>query len=356
MYHSFEIKNFKCFDNLIINNFKRVNLIAGLNNVGKTALLEGLFLHCGQYNPTLTMSINAFRGIEMVKLEFGVWQTAPFNYFFYNLDTSKEIILTGKFSVKDERVVKSILSLKIATEHSKIIKHGDAMLIPVTDQTTRMLILENKIGNKKLTFNMIIDPQGIRVDPTPPAPHFPAVFLASKSRMPLFEDAERYGKLELYGEHDLLLEILQVIEPRLKRISVVVASGLPTIHGDIGIGSLVPLPLMGEGVAKLASIVLAIGTCPNGVVLIDEMENGFHHSILNKLWKAIDKASSIFNTQIIATTHSFECIRSAHEAFAKNAKYEFCLHRLEKIDGAIKAISYDKATLSSAIESGMEVR
>ncbi|MDM8545511.1 AAA family ATPase, partial [Candidatus Venteria ishoeyi] len=40
-----EIKNFKCFDNFKASGFKRVNLIGGKNNVGKTALMEACFIN-----------------------------------------------------------------------------------------------------------------------------------------------------------------------------------------------------------------------------------------------------------------------------------------------------------------------
>jgi AAA15 family ATPase/GTPase len=42
MYKSFKIKNFRCFEELELNELAEVNLIAGKNNVGKTALLEAL--------------------------------------------------------------------------------------------------------------------------------------------------------------------------------------------------------------------------------------------------------------------------------------------------------------------------
>jgi AAA15 family ATPase/GTPase len=50
MYRSFKVSNYRCFSDLTIAELERVNLIAGMNNVGKTALLEALFLHCGAYN------------------------------------------------------------------------------------------------------------------------------------------------------------------------------------------------------------------------------------------------------------------------------------------------------------------
>ncbi len=42
MYCAFNVKNFRGFDDLTIEGLRRINLIAGKNNVGKTALLEAL--------------------------------------------------------------------------------------------------------------------------------------------------------------------------------------------------------------------------------------------------------------------------------------------------------------------------
>jgi hypothetical protein len=61
-----------------LQDFARVNLFAGQNNVGKTGLLEALFLHCGAYNPALTIKLYGFKGIESLKLEFGKWAETPF--------------------------------------------------------------------------------------------------------------------------------------------------------------------------------------------------------------------------------------------------------------------------------------
>src|ERR1700730_9652324 len=64
MFRSFTVKNFRCFRDLTISSLERVNLIGGKNNVGKTALLEALFLHLGANTPLVPMNINIFRGIE----------------------------------------------------------------------------------------------------------------------------------------------------------------------------------------------------------------------------------------------------------------------------------------------------
>jgi AAA15 family ATPase/GTPase len=95
---------------------------------------------------------------------------------------------------------------------------------------------------------------------------------------------------------------------------------------------------MGEGMVRLLSLVLEITNASGGVVLVDEIENGLHHSVLTKVWRAVGEASRRSNTQIFATTHSWECIRAAHEAFLQNGIYDLRLHRLERINGDIEAV------------------
>jgi hypothetical protein len=226
----------------------------------------------------------------------------------------------------------------------------------MTSETTQVLELEYKAGKQSGKYYMILDQKGLRTEPIPPPPPFPAFFLAARARIPLSEDAERFGKLEISGQQDMLLKALQVVEPRLSRLAVVVTGGTPMIHGDIKLDRLVPLSLMGEGMVRLASLVLAIGNAQKGVVLVDEIENGLHHSILPKVWLVISEAARQFNTQVFATTHSMECIAAAHRAFSESKGYDFHLHRLERREGTIRAITYDQETLSAAIDTGLEVR
>ena len=44
MIESFEVNSYKCFSDLKIENLSQINIISGGNNVGKTALLELLYL------------------------------------------------------------------------------------------------------------------------------------------------------------------------------------------------------------------------------------------------------------------------------------------------------------------------
>ena len=56
----FEIENFRCFDTFKMHNIKRINLIGGMNNAGKTALLEALFFLNGIGDSSLNYIKYAF--------------------------------------------------------------------------------------------------------------------------------------------------------------------------------------------------------------------------------------------------------------------------------------------------------
>ena len=63
------------------------------------------------------------------------------------------------------------------------------------------------------------------------------------------------------------------------------------------------------------------------------------------------------NCQIIATTHSYECIDGAIDGIeAANMQDEFCYYRVERTDKENRAFRYSGNLIRSAINSSMEVR
>nr|BAL54916.1 ATPase [uncultured Acetothermia bacterium] len=357
MYRSFIVRNFRCFHSLAMQDLGRFNLIAGKNNVGKTALLEAFFLHCGAWNPELALRLNAFRGIEMVKIEFGGWRETPWDTLFKDFDTSRSLELEGD----DEFTGHRTLSLKLIRDPSELaqlrisVLHSNGSALG-SSEAAQVLELEYHQDKQVGKYYMIFDPKGPRVEPIPPPPPFPAFFLGARMRIPGKEEAEHFGNLDSRGEQEVFLRVLRIIEPRLQRVFVRVIAGEPVLYGDIGLTRSIPLPLMGEGMARLSSLVLHIGNAPNGVVLVDEVENGIHYSVLPKVWQALAEAARHFNTQVFATTHSLECIAAAHEAFSQGKLYDFRLHRLERINDEIRVFIYDQELLAAALEAGLEVR
>ena len=87
MYKSFRVKNFRCFKDLQINDLGRVNLIAGKNNTGKTALLEAMYIFTRPKSPKLLIDLQDVRGIvEPEGNRRDYWKQ-----YFFDMDSSETI-------------------------------------------------------------------------------------------------------------------------------------------------------------------------------------------------------------------------------------------------------------------------
>ncbi len=184
----------------------------------------------------------------------------------------------------------------------------------------------------------------------------PLRVLFQTSSRPPDEDAKWFSRLADVGRQDEVVNTLRLIEPRLKDLAISTSDGPPMIYGDIGGCRRIPMSQMGDGMVRLLSLVLEITNASTGAVLIDEIESGIHHSVLTKVWRAIAEGARRANTQIFATTHSWECIRAAHDAFLESGQYDLGLHRLERINNDIKAVTYDQKTLDTSVEMNFELR
>src|SRR5439155_22561170 len=89
MWQSFRVKNFRCFPDLEIADLARVNLIAGKNNSGKTALLEAIRLHCDASDSLLPTRINEWRGVDGPAGAFGEYWA----WFFFDKDPTNPVEL-----------------------------------------------------------------------------------------------------------------------------------------------------------------------------------------------------------------------------------------------------------------------
>ncbi|MFH0813745.1 MAG: AAA family ATPase [Pseudomonadota bacterium] len=357
-YASLEINNFRCLQNLHIEQLGRVNLITGINNVGKTSLLEGLFLHMGSMNPALALLIDSFRGLEILNEMAGSrWRT-----LFWQFKYTAPIRIVSRNSKGSQRSLTITLKPSSSTIFEGKIARGETEL----ESLGQDIVLTYKDDNKKpaqvVGTPMIIKKEDIvrlqlKMEPLPPPPPFPGMFISSRHQGGIEEGIQRFSDLRKKRQDEFILGALKFIEPRLEKLEILSYQGISMLHGYLkGYDEPVPSPLLGDGVKRVMSLLLAIGSSRNGVVLVDEVENGIHHSLMPSVWGAIAEGASLFNAQVFATTHSAECVYAAHEAFKAREYYDFKLHRLDRVDGVVKAVTYDQESLEGALSIPLEVR
>lgn len=367
MYESFQIKNFRGFKELTMRPLARVNLVAGKNNIGKTTLLEALWLHHGPNRPDLGGRVDMFRG--MVEID----PNELLLDLFYEFDRERKVELSAKgawgngsrtleISLRGRQTIETPVSeaqpdttiAQISTSTAGRASE-DEVVFRYTTESGEVFTSSGWIIEGETRPGLWVQSFQTQRAATPKRPL--GVYLAARHQTSPRDHAERFGQLERIGVEREVVEILKGIEPRLSRLTVIPTRGSSAVFGDIGLGRLIPVSVMGDGMARLLALALAIGVArEGGMVLVDEIENGLHHTVMARVWSGIARLVKRFDVQLFATTHNWESIKAADEAFQGDIRDDFRLHRLERMKDATKAVTYDREALTAAMAAEFEVR
>ena len=224
------------------------------------------------------------------------------------------------------------------------------------DEDAEVLKLESQSSEHPLYILLLngrLEYSRFRLKPT-----YGTTFLQAREPVSTDDTADRFSKLQEAKEIQILIDGLQVIEERLEDLRIRTDDRVPGIDADIGLTRLVSMNDLGDGMNRMADLILAMHEVPGGVVFIDEIENGLHYKVHKDIWKVINEISKKRKIQVFATTHSFEMIEAAHEAFKDDDPYEFRFHRLNRNSqtGDIEAVTYNEFGVNAAMSTNYEVR
>ena len=366
-----KISNFRNLRELTLEPLSRINLVAGKNSSGKTSLLEALWLLSGPDVPELGIRLNVFRGLPPHS------QATIFRELFNEFDSDKTISITAQL---DERKPARNLNIYLR-EHvqSREIPQGsldgsglERSTKPQTESEYE-IVFDYDDGDRKYVS------QGWWAEQTMALP-FPlpglasavsghleqnrqpvtgrpeSVFMAASSREDLQNVASRFGALQMDGLDNEILELLQPMEPEMTGLTAITVGNTPVVHALFKGKKPVPVRLMGEGFNRLFELATAMGSARGGLMLIDEIENGLHHTVHGLVFSNILKLAKNFNVQIFATTHSLECIKEAYAAIGHTEENEYTFHRIDRTETGVKAVRFKPNMLETAISANMEVR
>ncbi len=373
MLTSLSIKNFRGIDQLKIDPLGRISLVAGKNGAGKTAVLESLWIFSAPDIPELSVRTASFRGLPPPSAE------TIFLDLFNGFDTHRQIEIVGKTKAVSKRRRLTISLRERSSSIARLPQQGGPMET-ARERSTQLqtegqfeIVLDYVHDNGKKyrssawwieqTLNpppqtpvqMALTSAGIRQEREqfPKRPN--SVFMGALYRDTLEEDAKRYGAMQLQGKDKEILSVLRTLEPRLQSITPVLMDNLPVMYANIGADRPIAARLLGEGFNRIFSMAVAMESARGGMLLIDEIENGLHHSVLKDVFSNLMELAVKFDVQVIATTHSLECITAAYEALS-HGNDDFTFHRIDRVEGHSKATYYDGDMLETAILHEMEVR
>ena len=210
---SVHIRNFRVFKQIEIDDLRRINLITGCNNSGKTSLLEALFLLSGGGQARLALNTHVVRVADQLPQppHPAILREIFWTPMFYALETSEAVEIAGVHSSHGE------LSLRIMLEPA-----GERNVIRFPLQESRETSAKNlswapglnlsfKSGTQpEATTHIRPTGQTIEVKESSKPPPFPAVFLSTRPENPQ-EIASRLGMLRKGKKEQVLLDALKII-------------------------------------------------------------------------------------------------------------------------------------------------
>ena len=118
----------------------------------------------------------------------------------------------------------------------------------------------------------------------------------------------------------------------------------------------VPLKSLGDGVTRLFAAALALANSRNGFLVVDEAENGIHYSVQRDFWRMVLRAAHQHNVQVLATTHSSDCVSGFARAAAEIDEAKGVYVRLERDGDQVRAVEYTEGELDTVAAQRIEVR
>ncbi len=169
-----------------------------------------------------------------------------------------------------------------------------------------------------------------------------------------------WDKIALTNLENEVLSALRIISSNIERLSLIGDQStnrhrIPVVK-VAGIDHPLPLRSLGDGMNRLLGIALGLVTTHNGVLLIDELENGLHYSVQTDVWRIIFSLAHRLNVQVFVTTHSWDCIQSFQRAAEEFGENSAMLVRLGQKHTKTVATIYEQQELSVVTKEHVEVR
>ena len=377
MLDSLDIKNYRNLKELRINSLGRVNLITGKNNTGKSTILEVIAIYATKGDLNVIYQLLGDRGENFRQTE------ATKNSMESNIRALSSLF-TNRFVGFDVIDAISIGSIEnnlsgesLSSEKSvslRFVKYFDEIqrdnqgVITTRKRTLLQSDTDKQFPNFKVGLEIRVGSSSYILSLDEDRPYrFGFKGLGNNESFQFIRtrniDKEINGKLfdniTLTQKEQYVIDALKIIEPSTERIAFVEEprgerTAVIKLSNNQGV---LPLRSMGDGINRILTIILALVNSDNGFLLIDEFENGLHHTVQEQLWNVIFNLAQKLNVQIFVTTHSEDCISGFENILnSPNNSLDGKLIRLDNDNGTIKQIEFNANELKIANDQNIETR
>jgi hypothetical protein len=359
MLKSLEIEHFRGFKKLKITDLSRVNVITGPNTSGKTAILEAILLGL-RAGPYAVTQINQQRGLPIPNspvypgLPGTVSSTIQFRSIWDNLFHEFDITIPIKIRFKDSKRYTYSLTIeyKNASSPTETLLSDPTSIGPVTFERSKNDPRGSGHGH---TVFVAVNPQGQIVtngntDPLGPA----SAFFSSHTLYPEQDNVTWFSNLSMQNREEIVTDLIKAAFPFITKLELLAPNFQNVLWATVG-KLKQPVGLVSAGVNKVMSFSLASASYENGVVIMDELENGIWHEFYGDFWSFIYEIAKKKNNQIFVSTHSLECLRALAPIVEGNES-DFCLLRARREEEGNTVRQLTGKALSASLSGRGEMR
>ena len=353
------IRRFRGLRTLDLPDLGAFNVIVGANDVGKTSLLEAIFLLSGSANIGLPILVQNFRDYRVADIR-GLFS------LFHGLDVAKAIELSA--DTCNPRTRRQLLisappkdatvDLDPARVRSPTSSPSSSSALSTGRVVRYDLTIENHDDATSSSSSGTLSHEGDKFIPQMTADAVPdgivlARFLHNKSSY----DAKSISDIIVHKRQETLLRYLQMVNPRIKGVT---ADG-QLAYLDIGLDKMLPLNMFGSGMGRACAVVSRCIFGDDRFLLMDEIENGLHYGAITSLLAALLTLTHDRGMQVYITTHSLGILRGlqevlAREDMAEHRKTTVCYALQRDQDDAVRGYRYAYPDFDHCLRSGIEIR
>lgn len=374
---SITIHQFRGLRDLELKDLGRINLLVGINNSGKTSVLEALEIYCHPLDIRAWFSTARQRDQESRISRTSVIDGLRW-LFTHNsvsvIESPKPIIFissTGLFSVKqliaNYEEIEGIWLKESEIENEQIqenenedipgVRKGINLKIEIFTEDQQLSLLDTTPTVTE-DFSLWEDEPLYRLSGTREPSLNTATVTPSSHRSAI-------GQFRLLSEAKFqnfksdVVRLLQQMDSNISDLEILVSPesissrfNIYIQHDKLG---LAPVSTFGDGIRRLLHIALKLASVKGGILLIDELESTIHTEALQNSFQWLVKWCAEMDVQLFATTHSLEAVDALLEVTESDS--DLVLYRLEPKEEKTKVVRHDGHRLRRLRqELGQEVR
>ena len=343
------IRGFRGFRHLEIPELGRVTLITGKNNTGKSSLLEGLRIIAQRAVPAVLNDILSSRGEYLLGDNEDSSPLDPIRDFPHS-------VLFHGFPAFVNEVAPIVIETRSPDNPMKVSLHVEWM-DAYEDPRTSV-----DAGNSRQTVREMIPKVPVLVVRTRAGENAIRLEDLGRIRNRLVRSDQDgmncrivnpcgvsdplgtlWDRAILRDEEDEVVRALQIIESSITSVRMIGGGEryrpekMPYVRaGDLP--RYVSLASFGDGINRMLTLILALLDAREGLFLIDEFENGLHHTVQLEAWRTIFRLAERHSIQVFATTHSWDTVEAFQAAAAESPEMGVLLRLTRNGDDIIPTV------------------